>query len=97
METRASWYTNPAVQDAIRRFILALVVLSLALLGYDAEITRGIETTPITSEAVSGSAEIVARRTLAATSGDDCSAPERSHSQGLPPKKGTQDQRGMPV
>jgi hypothetical protein len=40
METRASWYTNPAVQDAIRRFILALVVLSLALLGYDVEITR---------------------------------------------------------
>ncbi len=50
MESKA-WYTSPTVQEAIKRFILALVVLSLALLGYDVEITRGIETGSIVTEA----------------------------------------------
>jgi len=49
METKA-WYTSPTVQEAVKRFILALVILSLALLGYDVEITRGMETAPVVSE-----------------------------------------------
>jgi hypothetical protein len=49
-DTRPAWYTSPAVQEAVKRFILALVILALALLGYDVEITRGTGTVPIASE-----------------------------------------------
>jgi hypothetical protein len=45
MDRQTAWYASPAVQEAVKRFILALVILSLALLGYDVEITRA-STTP---------------------------------------------------
>ncbi len=50
METKA-WYTSPTVQEAVKRFILALVILSLALLGYDVEITRTDDAPTIVTEA----------------------------------------------
>lgn len=49
METKA-WYTSPTVQEAVKRFILALVILSLALLGYDVEISRETAPTPTVTE-----------------------------------------------
>jgi len=49
METKA-WYTSPTVQEAVKRFILALVILSLALLGYDVEITRTDDAPTIVTE-----------------------------------------------
>ena len=45
METK--WTADPTVLDAVRRFILALVILGMALLGYNVEITQSpAEATP---------------------------------------------------
>lgn len=40
MDTRWPWYRDVEVQKAVRQFILALVLLGLALMGYDVEVTR---------------------------------------------------------
>ncbi|MGI6366861.1 MAG: hypothetical protein ACOX2L_00630 [Anaerolineae bacterium] len=36
----SEWMRNGATQEAIKRFLLALVILGLALMGYDVEIRR---------------------------------------------------------
>lgn len=53
MEPRWPWYRDGEVQKAVRQFILALVLLGLALMGYDVEVTRGPEP-PAPIEAPSG-------------------------------------------
>jgi len=53
MEKRTPWYNDTAVQEAVRQFILALIILGLALLGYKVEITQSAPAapTPIVTEA----------------------------------------------
>ncbi len=41
------WIADPAVLDAVRRFILALIILGLALMGYQVEVTQGEPAGPI--------------------------------------------------
>ncbi len=40
METRWPWYRDESVQQAVRQFILALVLLGMALMGYDVQVSR---------------------------------------------------------
>ena len=52
METRWPWYREESVQKAVRQFILALVLLGLALMGYDVQVSRQpMPTAPIEAPA----------------------------------------------
>ena len=52
METRSPWYRDESVQQAVRQFILALVLLGMALLGYDVQVSRQpVPSTPIEAPA----------------------------------------------
>lgn len=54
MSFHIPWYRDENIHKAVRQFILALVLLGLALMGYEAEITnRPAPTPPIEAEAPS--------------------------------------------